>query len=138
MAVTTHHVHNVLRAYSKQLGEDKEIKNRGDVAKRRDHVRISVEARRKAVIEKVTSDIVHRILHDGAGPEAVDDTSKPEEEAAESSGTISRDDSEITFKVINREKGEVVKTLSIEDSRFLKDELKEMTEEQSPRDLLRR
>jgi hypothetical protein len=41
--------------------------------------------------------------------------------------SVEKGGSELVFKVIDKEKGEVTKTLSIEDSKFLKDRLEEIT-----------
>jgi hypothetical protein len=129
MNITTYQVHNVLRAYGKQLSQSKRLPhNKGAAGQRRaDRISISVQARRKAIIEKVTSDIVNRIIHDGPREEMEQEAFKQLEDEYGNSLLVKNENSELVFKVIDKEKGEVTKTLSIEDSRFLKDRLKEIT-----------
>jgi hypothetical protein len=38
---------------------------------------------------------------------------------------MKKEDSELSFKLIDKEKGEVIRTIFIEDSKFLKDRLEE-------------
>ena len=129
MNITTYQVHNVLRAYGKQLSHSKRLPhNKGAAGQRRaDRISISVQARRKAIIDKVTSDIVNRIIHDGPREEMEQEAFKQLEDEYGNSLLVKNEDSELVFKVIDKEKGEVTKTLSIEDSKFLKDRLEEIT-----------
>jgi hypothetical protein len=129
MNITTYQVHNVLRAYGKQLSQSKRLPHNKGAAGQRlaDRISISVQARRKAIIEKVTSDIVNRIIHDGPREEMEQEAFKQLEDEYGNSLLVKNENSELVFKVIDKEKGEVTKTLSIEDSRFLKDRLEEIT-----------
>ena len=133
MAVTTHHVHNILRAYSKQLSQCNGIEDKPGIDGQNpsDQAVISVKARRKAVIEKVTSDIVDRIIHQAPPTDTDGETSKRGQNRTQKSLPVSKDDSELIFKVIDKEKGEVTKTMSIGDSEFLKDELEEISKRKS-------
>ena len=129
MNITTYQVHNVLRAYGKQLSQSKRLPhNKGAARQRRaERINISVRARRRAIIDKVTSDIVSRIIHDGPREELEQEAFKQLEDEYGNSLSVKNEDSELVFKVIDKEKGEVTKTLSIEDSKFLKDRLEEIT-----------
>jgi len=129
MAVTTYHVHNILRAYSKQLSRGNGIADKPGIGGQNppDQVAISVKARRKAVIEKVTSDIVDRIIHQAPPTDTDEKISRRDQNRSKKSLPVSKDDSELIFKVIDKEKGEVTKTMSIGDSEFLKDELEEIS-----------
>ena len=129
MNITTYQVHNVLRAYGKQLSQSKRLPhNKGAAGQRRlDRFSISVRARRRAIIDKVTSDIVNRIINDGPRKEMEHEAFKQLEDEYGNSLSVNNEDSELVFKVIDKEKGEVTKTLSIEDSKFLKDRLEEIT-----------
>jgi len=44
---------------------------------------------------------------------------------------MKREDSELSFKLINKEKGEVIRTIFIEGSKFLKDKLEESRKSQA-------
>lgn len=129
MNITTYQIHNVLRAYGKQLSQSKRLQHKkGDALLRRtDRIRLSVQARRKAIIDRVTSDIINRIINDGPHYEMEQEAFGQLEDEYGGSLSVNNEDSELVFKVIDKEKGEVTKTLSIEDSNFLKDRLEEIT-----------
>ena len=130
MHISSYHVHNVLRAYGKQLSLGK----RGIRAKntmpsnQADSITISAEARRKAVIEKVASDIVDRVVQSGPR-DSIEHEALQELESEYGSRLIPDEDesTELVFKVIDRQKGEEIKKLSIEDSKALKTRLEEIT-----------
>lgn len=129
MHITNYQVHNVLRAYGKQLTLSKRSARNKlvDGHNASDSITISAEAKRKAVIEKVTADIVDRVVH--SGPRDVVDNEVFKELQDEYGNDLTLEDgnaSEIVFKVIDREKGEEIKTLSIEDSKVLKNRLQEI------------
>ena len=130
MHISTYHVHNVLRAYGKQLS----LIKRGGRAKNvfptntADSITISAEARRKAVVEKVTADIVERIVRDGPRDVLEQEAfNELENEYGQKLTTDTEDNTELVFKVIDKEKGEEIRALSIEDSKNLKDRLEEIT-----------
>jgi hypothetical protein len=129
MAISTYQVHNVLRAYGKHLSQSRRVSHNKGLERpmRSDRINISAEARRKAVIEKVTSDIINRILHEGPGNDMEQEVFKQLQDEYGNSLSVKKGDSDLVFKVIDKEKGEVTKTLSIKDSKFLKDRLEEIT-----------
>ena len=129
MTITTYQIHNVLRAYGKQLSQSRRLPHNKGVGRprRADRISISAQARRKAVIDKVTSDIINKIVHEGPGDAAEQEAFKQLESEYGNNLSVRQEDSELVFKVIDKEKGEVTKTLSIEDSKFLKDRLEEIT-----------
>ncbi len=129
MNITTYQIHNVLRAYGKQLSRSKRLQHKkGDALLRRtDRISLSVQARRQAIIDRVTSDIINRIINDGPHYEMEQEAFGQLEDEYGGSLSVNNEDSELVFKVIDKEKGEVTKTLSIEDSNFLKDRLEEIT-----------
>ena len=129
MNISTYQIHNVLRAYGKQLSQSRRLLNDKSIAgpKRMDRISISAQARRKAVIDKVTSDIVNRIVHEGPGDDVAQEVFKELEGEYGDNLSVKKRDSELVFKVIDKENGEVTKTLSIEDSEFLKNRLEEIT-----------
>ena len=129
MHVTNYHVHNVLRAYGKQLSHNKRGARNNQVVpeSRTDSITISTQARRTAVIDKVTSDIVERIVR--TGPRDLMEQEAFEELESEFGSDLAMEeggDTEFVFKVIDKEKGDEIKTLSVEDSKILKDRLKEI------------
>jgi hypothetical protein len=130
MHITTYHIHNVLKAYGKQLSLSRRagVNNHGVAPNRTDSITISSEARRKAVIEKVAEDVVERIVRFGPRDAMEQDVFKELEGEYGSNLALEGDSVELVFKVIDKENGEEeMKTLSIEDSRFLKRRLEQIT-----------
>lgn len=128
MNISTYQIHNVLRAYSKQLSQSRRLSHNKGIAepKRADRISISAQARRKAVIDQVTSDIVNRIIHEGPGDNVEREVFKQLEDEYGNSLSAKKRDFDLVFKVIDKENGEVTKTLSIEDSKFLRNRLEEI------------
>jgi len=94
MTISTYHVHNILKAYGKQLSRESRLRCTKGVVKAECPGRaiFSTKTRQKAVIDGLTSHIINRLVKN---------------------------------KSIDKEKGEVTKTLSIKDSKFLKDRLQQ-------------
>jgi len=129
MHISNYHVHNVLRAYGKQLTLGKKsMRNKNVMGQNTsDNITISAEARRKSVIEKVTADIVERIVH--SGPRDVLEKEAFQELENEFGNNLVPEEEnsmELVFKVIDKEKGEEIRTLSIEDSEHIKNRLQEI------------
>jgi hypothetical protein len=129
MHISTYHIHNVLKAYGKQLSLSRRRgeNTHGITPNRTDSITISSEARRKAVIEKVAEDVVERIVRFGPRDAMEQDVFEELEGEYGSNLAMGGDSTELVFKVIDKENGEEMKTLSIEDSRFLKRRLEEIT-----------
>lgn len=130
MHISNYHVHNVLRAYGKQLTLGKKSMRTKNVMGQNasDNITISAEARRKSVIEKVTEDIVERIVH--SGPRDVLEKEAFEELENEFGNNLvpeEENSTDLVFKVVDKEKGEEIRTLSIEDSELIKNRLQEIT-----------
>jgi hypothetical protein len=130
MHITDYHVHNVLRAYGKQLTLSKRSARKDIVAGNNpsDSITISAEARRKAVIEKVTADIVERVVRSGPR-DMLEKEAFEELESEYGNNLVPEEDNsaELAFKVVDKEKGEEIRTLSIEDSEIIKNRLQEIT-----------
>jgi hypothetical protein len=129
MHITTYQIHNVLKAYGKQLSLSRRRgeNTHGITPRPTDSITISSEARRKAVIEKVAEDVVDRIVRFGPRDGMEQDVFKELEGEYGSNLALDGDSAELVFKVIDKENGEEMKTLSIEDSRFLKRRLEQIT-----------
>jgi hypothetical protein len=130
MTVTTYHIHNILRAYSTQLGKGtRRGHKKGDARRRRlGCINIFALARRKAVIDKVTSDIVHGIILKSSRDDAQRENRTRVGHQRRNSTSMKKEDAELVFKVIDKEKREITKTISIGNSGFLKDRRQENTE----------
>jgi hypothetical protein len=130
MHISTYQVNNVLRAYGKQLSLSKRGARNKNVMppNRSDSITISAEARRKAIIEKVTTDIVERIVRFGPQDVTEQEAFRELEDEYGNNLVLEEDKGpELVFKVIDKDKGEETRTLSIEDSKVLRDRLEEIT-----------
>jgi hypothetical protein len=130
MHISTYQVNNVLRAYGKQLSLSKRGARNKNVMPPNlsDSITISAEARRKAIIEKVTTDIVERIVRFGPQDVTEQEAFRELEDEYGNNLVLEEDNGpELVFKVIDNDKGEETRTLSIEDSKVLRDRLEEIT-----------
>ena len=130
MVITPYQVNNVLRVYGDQLRQNR-ISNRskrgnpGSV----DKIKISAEAKRKAIVEKIASDIVDKITHYGPLEDVEKEVfQKLENEYGRHLVVARKSPKDLIFKVID-ENGETINSLSIEDSKFLRYKLEEITRE---------
>ena len=130
MGISTYHIHNVLRTYSQKLKKIRQRANEQDVTipKGEDWSSISTRTRRKAVIEKVTSDIVSRIIHKRPRNDVGPGVFRHSRDENRNGLSVEKGDCELTYKIIDKEKGKVTKTFLMETSEFLKAQLEEITE----------
>jgi hypothetical protein len=130
MVISTYQVNNVLRVYGDQLRQGKTLRRTGELAYAEpDHLDISGGAKRKVLIDRIASKIVDRILSDGPHDEVEKQVFKKLQDAYGATLSVSPEEAEgFLFKVID-EKGEALHSLSIEDSNFLTQKLKEITTE---------
>lgn len=138
MTITSYQVQNILRTYAKQLSRGQRLA-RTRAAREpapNDQVNISIEARRKQVIEKITSEIVtnlgSQLPGDGQGLGGVEEQAlaqlsqeygknldiKPDE----SSGRL-------TFRVVDPQEGTLVQDLDPQESARMQDRLYAITQE---------
>lgn len=130
MVISSYQVNNVLRVYKGQLRHSK-IMNRANNNETRmpDKVSISPEAKRKAIIERVTSDIVDRLVQNGPHNNVEKEVFKKLESEYGGYLAIDQEDSTgLLFKEID-ENGETTNSLSIEDSKFLTQKLEEIAKD---------
>jgi len=130
MEITSYHVNNILKAYGKQLSLSRRGAKHKELSpmNRSESITISGEAKRKSVIEKVTADIVDRIVH--SGPQNRMEKEAFQELQNEYGNELITEEvsnTELVFKVIDKDNGEELKTLSLEDSNVLKSRLEEIT-----------
>jgi hypothetical protein len=130
MGVSTYHIHNVLRTYSKKLSKIRQWSTKKGVGepKAKDWIRISARTRRKAVIDKVSSDIVNRIIRKSPRNDDKPGVSRQSQDENGNGHSLKKEDSKLIYQIIDKEKGKVTKTFNIEDSEFLTDRPEEITE----------
>ena len=130
MAISAYQVNNVLRVYGDQLRQTKiSTKPKTSDTRSPDKIDISAEAKRKAVIEKIASDIMDKIAHYGPQDHVEKEVfQKLESEYGAHLAITKESASDLIFKVVD-ENGETINSLSIEDSEFLRYTLEEITKE---------
>lgn len=130
MVISTYQVNNVLRVYGDQLRQGKAAKRTGELQhSSADRIDISGSAKRKLLVDRIATKIVDRILSDGPHDEVEKQVFKKLQDAYGAPLSVSPEQAEgFIFKVID-EKGEALHSLSIEDSSFLTQKLKEITTE---------
>jgi hypothetical protein len=138
MTITSYQVQNILRTYAKQLSRGQRLARARAASEPTpaDQVNISIEARRKQVIEKITAEIVSNIGFrlPGLGPGLADLEGVALTQLSKEYGQsldISQDEvtGQLRFKVVDPEKGEVVQDLGAEESARLQDRLYVITQE---------
>jgi len=130
MVISPYQVNNVLRVYGDQLRHNRiPSKSKDDNIPQSDKISISSEAKRKTVIDKISSDIIDKITqygpHDNIEKEVFQ---KLENEYGANLAITKKSPTDLIFKVID-ENGETTNSLSIEDSKFLRYKLEEITKE---------
>ena len=130
MVISTYQVNNILRVYGNQLRHNRisSKSNDGNVPQS-DKISISVEAKRRAVIDKISSDIIEKITQYGPHDNIEEEVFKKlENEYGANLAITENTPADLIFKVID-ENGETMNSLSVEDSKFLKHKLEEITKE---------
>ena len=130
MIISPYQVNNVLRVYGDQLRHNRiPSKSTDENIPQSDKISISAEAKRKAVIDKISSDIIDKITQYGPHDNIEEEVfQKLENEYGANLAITKKSPTNLIFKVID-ENGETINSLSIEDSKFLKYKLEEITKE---------
>ncbi|MBN1226273.1 MAG: hypothetical protein JXA79_04730 [Deltaproteobacteria bacterium] len=130
MVIPVYQVNNVLRVYGEQLRQNRGLdKPSADNNRQPDKISISSEARRKTIVDKISSQIVGRITKYGPNDDVEKEIFKKLEDQYGARLEIAGEgSSDLIFKVIDDD-GETVNSLSIEDSKFLHYNLKTITKE---------
>ena len=137
MVISTYQVNNVLRVYGDQLRQNR-VSSRARLIDNPspDKVDISTGAKRTAVIERIASNIVDRIIQFGPNDKMEEQVFRKLEDEYGAQLAISKKGTEdLLFKVID-ENGEMIHSLSIEDSRFLTHKLMAITKDAVGRNMM--
>ena len=130
MVLSLYQVNNVLRVYGEQLRQNRTLARPKSMNTRSpDRISISGEAKRKVVVDKVTSDIVDRITQYGPQGNVEKEVFERLENEYGAHLAITRESpTDLVFKVVD-ENGETTNSLSIEDSEFLRYKLEQITKD---------
>jgi hypothetical protein len=138
MAITSYQVQNILRTYAKQLSRGQRLA-RSRAAKEpapNDQVNISIEARRKQVIEKITSEIVanlgSRLPGSGQGLGGVEEQALAQLSQEYGKNLDIRPDEasgRLQFRVVDAQEGALVQELNPQESAKLQERLYTITQD---------
>ena len=128
--ITAYQVNNVLRVYGDQLRQGRvSIRPKNTDPSLSDRISISTKARRKTIIDNITTNIVNKITQYGPFDKVEKEVfEKLENEYGKQLAITGDNPNGLIFKEID-ENGETINSLSIEDSNFLTNKLKEITKE---------
>jgi len=137
MVISTYQVNNVLRVYGDQLRHNRLLgKKRGGDGRSPDKIDISSETKRKAIVDKIASEIVERITQFGPHENVEKEVFKRLEDEYGAHLAISgKGSTDLIFKVID-EDGETINSLSIEDSKFLRYKLQKIARDTVNRNMM--
>jgi hypothetical protein len=137
MVISTYQVNNVLRVYGEQLRQNRlSDKEKDGDARSPDKIDISSEAKRKAIVDKIASDIVDRITQFGPHENVEKEVfQKLEDDYGANLAVAGNGSTDLIFKVID-EDGETMNSLSLEDSKFLRYKLEEITRDTVNRNMI--
>jgi hypothetical protein len=129
MQIPSYQIQNVLKVYSRQFSQGKLLgKNKFSDANKvsADSVSLSSEGKRQAIIDKVASNIVDKIITEG--PNEKDETQITDQIEKELGKKIdfSKGRNQFTYTSVDANNHKVVQTLSVEDSRFIVERMTEL------------
>ncbi|ADK85703.1 conserved hypothetical protein [Desulfarculus baarsii DSM 2075] len=138
MTITSYQVQNILRTYARQLSRGQRLARARSSAEENlaDRVNLSIEARRKQVIEKITSEIVANIGSRAPGLKeswgGVEDAALARLSTEYGQKLAIRQDEHsgrLMFNVVDEQSGEVLRSLGAEESAGLQQRLYRITQE---------
>lgn len=130
MVITSYHIQNILRTYSQQLSEGSRLARtrKMDGVDRNDFVKISTEARKRYMIEKISQEMVQNL---GSGLErnntAEEILNRLSREYGQPLDVDLKADQGLVFKIRGRDGGQVPASLSPAASEQLKTRLMDIT-----------
>jgi len=121
MHVPSYQINNVLKTYSKQVSQNKALNRQKDLgldnAPAHDKITLSAEGKRKAVIDKVASDIINRLTTTGAaGDKDVEVAAQVWKEKGGESDVERKKNGRFVYNYIGEDDEKTTSTLSVGNS----------------------
>ena len=130
MHITNYQMHNVLKVYTNHLSRKRSAKSGQPTIRRpqTEFVRISAEAKRQNIIDRVSADIVARITKEGIDGGGIPgaDTGIPANPSGEHSAARNRS-SRFEYNVLDGSAEKKTNTLSVDNVGFLIQRIEELT-----------
>jgi hypothetical protein len=129
MQIPTYQIQNVLKVYSRQLSQGKipgknKFANANKIST--DSVTISSEGKRQAIIDKVVSNIVDRIITEGPKEKTQEKTTSQIEKEVGKNINFTKEKNQFTYTKIDKNNQKIIHTLSVEDSKFIVQRMDEL------------
>jgi hypothetical protein len=130
MVLSPYQVNNVLRVYGDQLRQHRvSAEPEGGNTRLPDKISIAAEAKRKAIVDNVASNIIERITRYGPHEDVEKEVfQKFRDEYGANLAVAEEGQNDLIFKLID-ENGETMSSISIEDSNFLRHKLEEIAKD---------
>ncbi len=129
MQIPSYQIQNVLKVYSRQLSQGK-IPGKNNIANANkisaDSVTISPEGKRQAIIDKVASNIVDRIIKEGPKEKTQEKITSQIEKEPGKNINFTKEKNQFTYTKIDENNQKIIHTLSVEDSKFLVQRMAEL------------
>ena len=131
MQIPLYQIRNILKVYSRQLSLDN-IQNKNNLFDNDvDHMDTSSEGKRQAVITKVVSNILNRIITEKPNKKNEKEITCPIEKKPEEKIAFPKNKNQFTYTMIDENNQRTTHTLPVEDSRFIVNRMKELARQVS-------
>jgi len=129
MQIPSYQIQNVLKVYSRQLSQGKipgknKFANANKISA--DSVTISPGGKRQAIIDKVASNIVDRIITEGPKEKTQEKITSQIEKEPGKNINFTKEKNQFTFTKIDENNKKIIHTLSVEDSKFIVQRMAEL------------
>jgi hypothetical protein len=120
MHVPSYQINNVLKVYSKQVSQNKALNRQKDLgldnAPTHDKISLSTEGKRKAVIDKVASDIINRLTTtDSSGTKETEVAAQVRQEKGQDPEVDRKKNGRFVYNYIGEDNEKTTSTLSVGD-----------------------
>ena len=129
MQIPSYQIQNVLKVYSRQLSQGKLLSRNkfgSDNKVSADSVSISSEGKRQAIIDKVATSIVDRIITEGPKEKNDEQITDQIEKELGKKIDFSKGKNQFTYTTVDENNNKITHTLSVEDSRFVVQRMTEL------------
>ena len=128
MQIPSYQIQNVLKVYSRQLSQGRMLKNKFGTPNKTsaDSVTISSEGKRQSIIDKVATSIVNRIITEGPKEKNEEIITSQIEKELGKKINFTKNKKQFTYTVVDEDNKKTTHTLSVEDSKFIVNRMKEL------------
>ena len=131
MQIPLYQIRNILKVYSRQLSlgniQDKTNLFDNDI----DHMDTSSEGKRQAVITKVVSNILNRIITEKPKKKNLKEITRPTEKNPIEKNAFPKNKNQFTYTMIDENNQRTTHTLPVEDSKFIVNRMIELARQVS-------